>query len=42
MKNYPDYMCQEKKEEEDIPTLKKTLTHWYNDSKSAYKSVKED
>ena len=25
-------MCQEKKEEEDLPTLKTALTHRYNDS----------
>ena len=34
-----DYMCQEKKEKEDMPTLKSTLIHRYNDSK---KSAEED
>ena len=29
-----DYMCQEKKEEEDLPALKAPLTHRYNDPKT--------
>ena len=29
-----DYMFQEKKEEEDLPALKKALTHQSNDLKS--------
>ena len=29
-----NYMCQEKKEEEDLPALKTALTHRYNDSKA--------
>ena len=28
-----DYMCQEKKKEEDLPVLKTVLTHQYNDLK---------
>ena len=27
-------VCQEKKEEEDLPALKRALTHHYNDSKT--------
>ena len=30
-----DYMYQEKKEEEDLPALKTTLTHQYNDLKTS-------
>ena len=37
-----DYMCQEKKKEEDLPVLKTVLTNQYNDLKSIYKSVEED
>ena len=37
-----NYMCQEKKEEEDFPALKTALTHRYNDLKTTYKSVEED
>ena len=37
-----DNMCQEKKEEEDLPVLKTVLTHPHNDSKTTYKSVEED
>ena len=37
-----DYMCQEKKEEEDLSALKKALTHRYNNLKTTYKSVEED
>ena len=29
-----DYMCQEEREEEDLPALKKTLTHRYNNLKT--------
>ena len=29
-----DFMCQEKKEEEDLPALKSALTHQYNDLKN--------
>ena len=29
-----DYMCQEKREEEDLLALKIALTHRYNDSKT--------
>ena len=29
-------MCQEKKEEEDLPALKTVLTHQYNDLKTTY------
>ena len=32
-----DYMFQEKREEEDLPALKTSLTHRYNDSKTIYK-----
>ena len=34
-----DYMCQEKKEEEDIPALKTALMHQYNNLKITYKST---
>ena len=37
-----DYMCQEEVKEEDLPALKATLTHRYNDMKSTYKSAEED
>ncbi len=37
-----DYMFQEKREEEDLPALKTTLMHPYNDSKTIYKNTKED
>ena len=37
-----DYMCQEKKEEEDLAALKTVITHRHNDLKTTYKSVKED
>ena len=37
-----DYIFQEKREEEDLPALKTTLTHEYNDSKTIYKNTKED
>ena len=37
-----DYMYQEKKEEEDLPTLKTVFTHKYNDLKTTEKSAKED
>ena len=37
-----DFMCQEKKEEENLPALKTASKHPYNDSKTTYKSVKED
>ena len=33
------YMCQEKKEEEDLPALKTALMHRYNDSKSKKKRL---
>ena len=29
------YMCQEKKDEKDVPALKTTLTHRYNDLKTS-------
>ena len=29
-----DYMCQQKKEEGDLPALKIVLTHQYKDSKT--------
>ena len=35
-------MCQEKKEEEDLPAMKMALTHRYNDSKTTLKSTEED
>ena len=35
-------MCQEKKEEEDLPALKTTLTHRDNDTKTTYKNVEEN
>ena len=37
-----DYMCQEKKGEEDLPVLKIALLHQYNNLKTTYKSVEED
>ena len=37
-----DYMCQEKKEEEDLPALKTALTHQYNDLKTTCKCMEED
>ena len=37
-----DYMCQEKKKEEDTPALKTALMHKYNDSNTTYKSVEEN
>ena len=36
-----DYMYLEKREEEDLPALKTTLTHRYNDSKTIYKNTIE-
>ena len=36
------YMNQEKKEEEDTPTLKTVLKRQYNDLKTTYKNVEED
>ena len=32
---FTDYMCQEKKEEEDLPALKKALRNRYNDLKTS-------
>ena len=37
-----EYMCQGKKEEENLPALRTALTHQYNDSKIIKKSAKED
>ena len=37
-----DYMCQEKKGEEDAPAFKRVSMHRYNDYKTALKSVDED
>ena len=37
-----DYMFQEKKKEKDLPALKTTLMHRYNDSKTIYKNTTED
>ena len=37
-----DYMCQEKKEEEDLPALKMVLMHQYNNLKITCKSEEED
>ena len=37
-----DYMCQEKKKEEDLLALKTVLTHQYNDLNTTYKIVEED
>ena len=40
MRHYiPDYMCLEKKDEEDLPALKTGLTHQYNDSETTEKSA---
>ena len=36
-----DYMCQEKKEEEDFPALKTALTQRYNDLKITQKITEE-
>ena len=36
-----DYMCQEKKEEEDMLALKTVLAHQYNDLNTTYKWVEE-
>ena len=36
-----DYMCQVKKEEEDLAALKTVLAQQYNDFKTAHKSVKK-
>ena len=33
-----DYMCQEKKEEEDLPVEKTVLKHQYNELKTTYKT----
>ena len=38
---YTDYMCQEKKEEEDSPALKTTSIHGEDDSKIISKKSKE-
>ena len=35
-------MCQEEKEEENLPTLKTALTYRYNDSKNTMKSAEKD
>ena len=32
-------MCQEKKEEEDLPAFKIASMHWYNDKKSTKKKA---
>ena len=37
-----DYMCQEKKEEDDLPAIKTALTLRYNDSKITFKSAEKD
>ena len=37
-----DYVCQEKREEEDLPAFKSALTHRYNDSKTTEKSAEKD
>ena len=37
-----DYMCQEEREEEDLPPWKIARIHRYNDLKSTEKSVEED
>ena len=37
-----EYMFQEKREEEDLPSLKTALAHPYNNSKTIYKNTKED
>ena len=37
-----DYMCQEEREEEELPAVKTALTHRYNDSKTTEKSAEED
>ena len=34
-----EYMCQEKKKEEDLPALKIALTHRYNNFNTTYKSA---
>ena len=36
-----DYTCQEKKEEEDLPELKTTLMHQYNDLRTTLKTAEE-
>ena len=35
-------MCQEKRKEKDLPTLKIMWTHRYNDLKTTYNNVDED
>ena len=37
-----DYMCQLKKEEEDLPALKTALMHQYNDLKTTQKNADKD
>ena len=37
-----DYMCEEKKEEENLPALKIALTYQYNGLKITYKSAEKD
>ena len=37
-----DFMCQEKKEDDDLPALKITLTHRYNDNKDYIEKRRED
>ena len=37
-----DYMCQEKKEKEDLPALKTVLTYQYNNLKTTWKSEVEE
>ena len=37
-----DRLCQEKKEEEDLPAFKRASMHRYNDYKTTLKSTKED
>ena len=36
-----DYICQEKKEEEDLPAVKAALTYRYDDSKTTVKNMEE-
>ena len=37
-----DFMCQEKKEDEDLPSSKTALTYQYNDLKNTKKNMKEN
>ena len=37
-----DYMCQEKKDQENLPVMKTALTHQYKDLETTYKSLEED